>query len=156
MGENAISKQAYDRVIFVVATISLTTVAYLFLLTWAIAYAATSKMPSWWCMLIPPRKARQLSWLWLSHAVAVVLATIPIALAIRFCLKRRELLAALCVSTFVFITMTPTDFLRYFANQPPFFVIWTVWEEVLQISALPLLVWILPVDRGQGADDQPA
>jgi hypothetical protein len=86
------------RILFLIAAICVATVSYLFLLAWAIAYAALSQAPPWWRTMIPSTKAASLSWLWLSHALAVVLVTIPIAFALRFCIARRRLVAAFSVS----------------------------------------------------------
>jgi hypothetical protein len=115
------------------------------LLAWAIAYAALSQAPPWWRALIPSTKEASLSWLWLSHAAAVVLVTIPIALAIRFYFIRRRLLAAFGVSVLVFLVMGLAAMPRSFASQPLFVVLWTIWEQVLLIGTLPAIVWIIEV-----------
>jgi hypothetical protein len=130
------------RILSLVAAICVATVSYLFLLVWAIAYAAMSQAPSWWRTLIPSTKAASLSWLWLSHALAIVLVTIPIALAIRFCFARRRLVAAFSVSVLIFLIMSLPVTVT-FAKQPLYVVLWTIWEQVLLIGTLPAMVWII-------------
>jgi hypothetical protein len=131
------------RILFLVAAICVATVSYLFLLAWAIAYAALSQAPPWWRTLIASTKTASLSWLWLSHALAVVLVTIPIALAVRFCFMRRTLVAAFSVSVLVFLVMGLPVLPLSFAKQPLFVVLWTIWEQVLLIGTLPAIVWII-------------
>ena len=138
----AISKKTSHKILYFIAVICAASVAYLILLTWAIAYAAMSEPTSGWRALIPSMKASTLSWLWLSHLVAVLLATLPIALAIRFCLTRRRLWVALSVSVVVFLTLLPALDTSV-ANQASYVIIWTIWEQVLLISALPTMVWIM-------------
>ena len=131
------------RILFLIAAICVATVSCLFLLAWAIAYAALSQAPPWWRRLIPSTKAASLSWLWLSHALAVVLVTIPIAFALRFCIARRRPVAAFSVSVLVFLVMALPAMPLSFAKQPLYAVIWTIWEQVLLIGALPTIVWII-------------
>jgi hypothetical protein len=121
------------------------TVSYLFLLAWAIAYAAMSQAPPWWRTLIASTKTANLSWLWISHALAVVLVTIPIALALRFCFARRRLAAAFSVSVLVFLVIGLPALPVSFAKQPLYVVLWTIWEQVLLIGTLPIIVWIIKV-----------
>ena len=121
------------------AVIGAATWSYLFLLAWAIAYAALSRAPPWWRTLIPSIKGANLSWLWLSHALAVVLVTIPIALGIRFCLARRRLVAAFSVSVLAFLLLALPAMALSFAKQP----LYTIWEQMLLIGALPGMVWII-------------
>jgi len=132
-------------ILFLVAAISVATVSYLLLLAWAIAYAALSQAPPWWRTLIASAKAASLSWLWLSHTVAVVLVTIPIALAIRFCLRRHGLVAAISVSALVFLVMGLPAMTLSLSKQPLYVVLWTIWEQVLLIGTLPAIVWIIEV-----------
>lgn len=132
-------------ILFLVAAISVATLSYLLLLAWAIAYAALSQAPPWWRTLIASTKTASLSWLWLSHTVAVVLVTIPIALAIRFCLRRQRLVAAISVSALVFLVMGLPAMTLSLSKQPLYVVLWTIWEQVLLIGTLPAIVWIIEV-----------
>jgi hypothetical protein len=136
-------KETYVRTIWAMAAIGLATVAYLLLLTWSIAEAAISQTALWWLSLFPSIKAATLSWLWLTHLVAVTLSTLPIALAIRLYFIKHRLWAALCVSVLVFLTLLPA--FDFSVTQAPYVTIWTIWEQVLLISALPIVVWIMEV-----------
>ena len=84
-----------------------------------------------------------MSWLWFTHLVGVTLATFPIALAIHLYFPQRRLRAALSVSAIVFFTLLPAFTLS--VSQPLYVILWTIWEQVLLISALPVLVWAMGV-----------
>ncbi|HTP39265.1 MAG TPA: hypothetical protein VMI92_06780 [Steroidobacteraceae bacterium] len=130
------------QVAFLVAAASGLVVFHLFTLTYAVTYAAITVTPTWWLGLFAAQRIAHLSWVVGSHALAVLIASLPIAVLATVAFGRVAVPAAVAIATVVFLTIEVPVLGNVLHSS-------TLQREVMALEvievlvSLPLSVWLL-------------
>ncbi len=129
------------RALFRIAAILMAYI-YLVALVFTIGYAAMIVAPVWWLGHFSSRATAQLYLALFAHAAAVVLASIPVAVAACWVLGRFRVLGGALIAAIVWLVMivpatqgfwSSTTFLRGAA----------IADTLEFLGTLPLIVWLL-------------
>ncbi len=118
---------------------------YMWVVPIATVYAGALSAPSWWSLLFPSRGSGILTWLVTVHTCAVLLASLPFALAIEFVYGRTGVWIALALTVAVYSVTTLPSALSFFGGSPLRLKLVTLFDAAKLVGTLPALVWILSV-----------
>ena len=116
---------------------------YMWVVPIATIYAGAVPIPSWWGPLFPTRASGILTWLVTVHTFAVLVASLPFALAIEFLYGRSGVWVALALTVAVYSLTTLPSVVRFFGTSPLRLKMVTLFDAVKLVGVLPVLVWML-------------
>jgi hypothetical protein len=116
---------------------------YMWVVPVATIYAAAVPIPSWWGPFFPTRGSGTLTWLVSVHTFAVLMASLPFALAIDFLYGRMGVWVALALTVAVYSVTTLPSVFSFFGTSPLRLKVVSLFDAVKLIGFLPALVWIL-------------
>ena len=129
-----------NRIVLVALGVGLAWL-YIWLVAEATAHAAALSIPSWWGPLFPSRNSGILTWMVTVHTFAVLLASLPVALAIYSLYGRRGVWVALAISVVIFSLTTLPGVVGRFGTSPFRIKVVTLFDAIKLMGFLPLLVW---------------
>ena len=114
---------------------------YIWVVPVATIYAAALSIPSWWGGLFASRSRGILAWLVTVHTFAVLVTSLPFALAIDFLYGRTGVRVALAISVVVYCLTTLPTVVSFFGSSPLRLKMVTLFDAVKLVGTLPALVW---------------
>jgi hypothetical protein len=114
---------------------------YSYLLLYAVEFSAGQPVPVNWSYLFLTPRAALLSWLYLRHTIAVLLASVPFAFVIARLYPRRWLVVALAATAPLYLTTTLPTVVQTFNTTPLRLQIAEIVDAVKLVGMLPLLTW---------------
>lgn len=116
---------------------------YLYILPNVIAYGLALPSPAWWAAMFPTRLSAVLTWTFLCHTAAILLASLPLALIITSLYPRRWLAAAFAVSLALFGLEVVPGLIDTFAATSVRMKVIDILDSIKLVGTLPLLVWVI-------------
>jgi hypothetical protein len=130
------------RAMILVAAASAIFVAYLVTLTYAIAYAAMRPTPAWWRGLYTVQRTADLSWILGANAIAVLLASLPIAIVVAMAFRHLALPVAWTIGVLILFTLGLSSF-DGFGGLSTLNRGVAVLTALEFLASLPVIVWLL-------------
>jgi len=130
------------RIVLVALAVGLAWL-YMWVVPVATIYAGALPVPSWWAPLFSSRGIGILTWLVTVHTCAVLLASLPFALAIDFLYGRMGVWVALALTVAVYSLTTLPSVVSFFGTSPLRLKAVTLFDAVKLIGFLPALVWVI-------------
>lgn len=126
----------------IVLTCALLALTYLYLLgiTYGFGFAAALRTPQWWIAPFHSLRAAGISWLLISHAVTLILISIPFAALVAWLYGRLSIRVALVVAVVTWTILAAP--LLSESRGSSWVGMWLV-ETLELVIALPTCVWLL-------------
>jgi hypothetical protein len=131
-----------NRIVLVALGVGLAWL-YMWVVSVATGYAGALPTPAWWDPLFTSRGSGVLTWLVTVHTFAVLLASLPFALAIYYLYGRPGVWVALALTVAVYSLIILPSAVTFFGSSPLRLKVVTVFDAMKLIGFLPALVWVI-------------
>ncbi len=113
------------------------------ILIWTIGHAIALPQPSQWGGLFPTHVSAVLTWLQLTHTMAILVVSIPFAFFISHFYGRRAAWVALGITVASFAMLSLPALVRFFATLSPRAQIITAFDNLKLLVVFPVLVLLM-------------